>query len=176
MERVDDTGEAGEPNLVPTDAREIAHQLALRTVLKRASGLSLASVGGAVIALPTSFVVARWLGPNDYGRAQFVLLVYFYAHYAFASITAHATAMYLPFLAVILAAGAPPFAAALLLAYCSNLMAGLTHYGTTPGPIYFGAGYVRQQTWWWLGFVASVPNIVIWATVGFLWWKLLGWW
>ena len=72
--------------------------------------------------------------------------------------------------------GAPPFAAALLLAYCSNLMAGLTHYGTTPGPIYFGAGYVRQQTWWWLGFVASVPNIVIWATVGFLWWKLLGWW
>lgn len=105
-----------------------------------------------------------------------LLLVYFYAHYAFASITAHATAMYTPFLVVILAAGAPPFAAALLLAYCSNLMAGLTHYGTTPGPIYFGAGYVRQQTWWWLGFLASAPNILIWATVGFLWWKLLGWW
>src|SRR5437763_9475233 len=116
------------------------------------------------------------VGWSWWGALLILLLVYFYAHYGFASITAHATAMYLPFLAVILAAGAPPFAAALLLAYCSNLMAGLTHYGTTPGPIYFGAGYVRQQTWWWLGFVASVPNIVIWATVGFLWWKMLGWW
>jgi DASS family divalent anion:Na+ symporter len=115
-------------------------------------------------------------GWSWWGALLILLLIYFYAHYGFASITAHATAMYLPFLAVILAAGAPPFAAALLLAYTSNLMAGLTHYGTTPGPIYFGAGYVRQQTWWWLGFLASVPNIAIWATVGFLWWKLLGWW
>ncbi|HXG94061.1 MAG TPA: DASS family sodium-coupled anion symporter [Blastocatellia bacterium] len=105
-----------------------------------------------------------------------LLLIYFYAHYGFASITAHATAMYVPFLVVILAAGAPPVLAALLLAYTSNLMAGLTHYGTTPGPIYFGAGYVRQQTWWRLGLIASAPNILIWAAIGFAWWKLLGWW
>jgi DASS family divalent anion:Na+ symporter len=105
-----------------------------------------------------------------------LLLIYFYAHYGFASITAHATAMYAPFLAVIIAAGAPPLASAVLLAYSSNLMASLTHYGTTPGPIYFGAGYVRQQTWWRLGLIASIPNILIWVFVGFLWWKILGWW
>ncbi len=105
-----------------------------------------------------------------------LLLIYFYAHYGFASITAHATAMYTPFLVVILAAGAPAYVAVLLLAYCSNLMASLTHYGTTPGPIYFGAGYVKQQTWWRLGLIASVPNILVWATIGLLWWKLLGWW
>ncbi len=105
-----------------------------------------------------------------------LLLIYFYAHYGFASITAHATAMYAPFLAVIIAAGAPPLASAVLLAYSSNLMAGITHYGTTPGPIYFGAGYVRQQTWWRLGLIASIPNILIWVFVGFLWWKILGWW
>ncbi len=105
-----------------------------------------------------------------------LLLIYFYAHYGFASITAHATAMYTPFLIVILAAGAPPFLAVALLAYCSNLMAGLTHYGTTPGPIYFGAGYVKQQTWWRLGLIASVPNILIWIAIGFAWWKLLGFW
>lgn len=105
-----------------------------------------------------------------------LLLVYFYAHYGFASITAHSTAMYIPFLVVILAAGAPPYLAVLSLAYFSNLDASLTHYGTTPGPIYFGAGYVKQQTWWRLGLVASVPNIVIWVAVGFLWWKALGFW
>jgi DASS family divalent anion:Na+ symporter len=105
-----------------------------------------------------------------------LLLVYFYAHYGFASITAHATAMYTPFLVVILAAGAPPFLAVAMLAYGSNLMAGLTQYGTTPGPIYFGAGYVKQQTWWRLGLLASVPNILIWLAIGFAWWKVLGFW
>lgn len=105
-----------------------------------------------------------------------LLLIYFYAHYAFASITAHATAMYIPFLVVIVASGAPPALAVLSLAYFSNLNASLTHYGTTPAPIYFGAGYVRQRTWWWLGLIVSVPNILIWTAIGFGWWKLLRWW
>jgi DASS family divalent anion:Na+ symporter len=105
-----------------------------------------------------------------------LLLIYFYAHYGFASITAHATAMYTPFLIVIIAAGAPPYLAVVLLAYSSNLMAGLTHYGTTPAPIYFGAGYLKQRTWWRLGLIASIPNILIWVAVGCAWWKILGWW
>ena len=79
-----------------------------------------------------------------------LLFVYFYAHYGFASITAHATAMYIPFVTVIMAAGAPPYLAVLSLAYFSNLDASLTHYGTTPAPIYFGAGYVTQRRWWWM--------------------------
>jgi DASS family divalent anion:Na+ symporter len=105
-----------------------------------------------------------------------LLLVYFYAHYGFASITAHVTAMYIPFLVVITAAGAPPVLTVLMLAYFSNLSASLTHYGTTPAPIWFGAGYVKQRTWWGLGFVVSVTNILIWTVFGLLWWKVLGWW
>lgn len=112
-----------------------------------------------------------------WGAALAVLaLIYFYAHYGFASITAHASAMYVPFLIVVLASGAPPYLAVLVLAYFSNLSAGLTHYGTTPGPIFFGTGYVKQQTWWKYGLIASVPNILIWTIVGLAWWKLLGWW
>jgi DASS family divalent anion:Na+ symporter len=105
-----------------------------------------------------------------------LLLVYFYAHYAFASITSQVTSMYVPFLIVLLAAGAPLYPAVLLLAYFSNLAASLTHYGTTPAPILFGAGYVRLGTWWKLGLFASFPNIVIWVFVGLAWWKLLGLW
>ncbi len=112
-----------------------------------------------------------------WGAALAVLaLIYFYAHYGFASITAHASAMYIPFLVVVITAGAPPYLAVLVLAAFSNLSAGLTHYGTTPGPIFFGTGYVKQQTWWKYGLIASVPNILIWTVVGLLWWKLLGWW
>lgn len=105
-----------------------------------------------------------------------LLLVYFYSHYGFASITAHATAMFIPFLAVLIAAGTPPLLAALFLAAFSNLSASLTHYGTTPAPIYFGANYVSQRDWWRLGFAASLATISIWSVLGLGWWKLLGFW
>jgi DASS family divalent anion:Na+ symporter len=84
--------------------------------------------------------------------------------------------MFIPFLAVTLAVGAPVGLAVLVLTYLSNLSAGLTHYGTTPGPIYFGLGYVTQRNWWTIGFFASLINIAIWSVIGPIWWKLLGWW
>ena len=115
-------------------------------------------------------------GWNWWMALALLLLVYFYAHYAFASITAHATAMYIPFVTVIIAAGAPPYLAVLSLAYFSNLSASLTHYGTTPAPIYFGAGYVTQRMWWRIGLIASLITIPIWAIFGFAWWKLLKLW
>jgi divalent anion:Na+ symporter, DASS family len=101
---------------------------------------------------------------------------YLYLHYGFASMTAHVTALYPGFLAAALAAGAPPLLAAFLLAYFSNLDAALTHYGTGSAPIFFGAGYVTQGTWWRVGFAVSLVNLVIWLGAGMLWWKLLGWW
>ncbi|MBX9927687.1 MAG: anion permease [Gemmatimonadaceae bacterium] len=105
-----------------------------------------------------------------------LVVVYCYAHYGFASITAHATAMYIPFLAVLLTLGAPPLLSALLLAYTSNLGAALTHYGTTIGPIYFGADYISQRDWWRMGLRVSMVTVALWGTVGVLWWRILGWW
>lgn len=105
-----------------------------------------------------------------------LVLIFFYAHYAFASITAHVMAMFVPFLLVTVAIGAPAGLTVLLLTYFANLSAGLTHYGTTPAPIYFGLGYVTQKRWWSAGAIASVINIAVWSTVGVVWWKLLGWW
>ena len=104
------------------------------------------------------------------------LLIYFYAHYAFASITAHMLAMYPPFLAVLAVKGAPLGLVAFAFATFTNFSAGLTHYGTTPSPMFFAHGYVSKAMWWKAGFVSSVANILIWSTVGFGWWKLLGYW
>ena len=104
------------------------------------------------------------------------MLIYFYAHYGFASITAHATAMFTPFLVVVIAAGAPPLLAVLLLAYTSNLSACLTHYGTTPAPIYFGSRYITQRDWWTYGLIVSFVSIGVYGTIGLAWWKILGWW
>jgi len=105
-----------------------------------------------------------------------LLAVYMYAHYGFASLTAHITAMYAAFTAVAVAAGAPPMLAALAFAFLSNLCMSLTHYAAGPSPIFFNAGYVEQGTWWRLGFIVSVINLVIWAGLGSMWWKILGLW
>jgi divalent anion:Na+ symporter, DASS family len=135
------------------------------------------ALGEAGITRQFAEAAARFTAGWDWGAALAALLfVYFYSHYGFASITAHVAAMYTPFLVVILAAGAPPYLALLSLAYFSNLNASLTHFGTTPAPIYFGAGYVTQSTWWRLGLLASLANIPVWVMVGFTWWKILGLW
>ena len=105
-----------------------------------------------------------------------LVAAYLYIHYSFASMTAHIMALYPGFLGAALAGGVPPLLAALPLAYFSNLDAGLTHYGTGSAPVYFGAGYVGQGTWWRLGFLISLLNMVIWIGVGMLWWKLVGIW
>lgn len=118
-------------------------------------------------------VTSGWM----WGAALAVLiLIYFYAHYGFASITAHVTAMFTPFVVVAIAAGTPPLLAAATLAYASNLSAALTNYGTTTAPIYFGANYVTQRDWWRLGFFVSLGTLTIWTSVGLVWWKVLGWW
>ena len=105
-----------------------------------------------------------------------LVILYLYIHYSFASMTAHVTALYPAFLGAALASGVHPLLAALPLAYFSNLNAGITHYGTGSAPVYFGAGYVSQATWWKVGFLVSLVNLVLWLGVGLLWWKVLGWW
>jgi DASS family divalent anion:Na+ symporter len=103
-------------------------------------------------------------------------LIYFYSHYFFAGNTAQISSMYAAFLAVALGVGTPPLLAALVLAFFSNLFSSMTHYGTGPAPVLFGAGYVRLADWWKLGAAISVVNIVIWLGIGGLWWKLLRLW
>jgi divalent anion:Na+ symporter, DASS family len=105
-----------------------------------------------------------------------VCLLYFYSHYAFASMISHIGALFSPFAVVAIAAGAPPSLTILLLAYASCLCAGISHYGTGTAPVYFGANYVSIRDWWRLGGILSVTNIALWVLVGSLWWKILGLW
>jgi len=104
------------------------------------------------------------------------LVVYFYAHYAFASITAHMLAMFPPFVAVLAARGAPVGLSVLAFDCFANLAAGLTNYGTTPSPMYYAQNYTSLGQWWKVGLAASWINLLIWLLVGFTWWKLLGVW
>jgi DASS family divalent anion:Na+ symporter len=103
-----------------------------------------------------------------------VAVVYFYSHYLFASATAHISALYPLSLALLIAAGAPPFASAIALGALSSIYGCLTQYAIGSGPVMFGAGYVTQGEWWRIGFVMSVIYLAIWLLIGPLWWMLLG--
>ena len=105
-----------------------------------------------------------------------LVVIYTYSHYAFASLVAHVTAMFPAFFAALVAFGAPPLVAGMAFGVFSSLNAAITHYGTGPAPIVFGAGYVTQARWWRIGFVISLLHLAIWLPAGFLWWKAIGLW
>ena len=85
-------------------------------------------------------------------RLILLVIVFFAAHYMFASLTAHATAL----LPVFLVAGAampdmPTRPLALLLCYAIGLMGVLTPYATGPAPIFFASGFITRPAFWMLG-------------------------
>ena len=116
------------------------------------------------------------LGLPWWGVTILLCCVYFYAHYFFASTTAHITAMFGAFFAAGLGLGVPPMFLGLALAGASSLMMSITHYATGTAPIIFGSGYVSLGNWWKAGFIMSIVNLFIWSVVGSLWWKALGLW
>ncbi|MBI1724759.1 MAG: anion permease [Candidatus Tectomicrobia bacterium] len=54
------------------------------------------------------------------------------------------------------------------------MFSSMTHHGTGPAPMYFGPGYVTLATWWRLGLLISVVNIIVWLGAGGRWWKARG--
>lgn len=97
----------------------------------------------------------------------FVLLFYF-IHYMFASLTAHTTAL----LPVILAAaaavpGMPMKTLAILLCGTLGLMGILTPYATGPSPIYYGCGYISRRAYWTLATVFGLIFVAVYLGVGY---------
>ena len=139
-------------------------------VVRLGEGLSEFGITG-VLADWVSHVMAGWTWP---ALTVVVVLIYFYGHYAIASITTHFISLYPPFLSVLIAAGAPIPLVTYAMAFYTNLSASLTHYGTTPAPIVFAAGYVSHGDWWKTGLILSVINLTVWSVVGLIWWRYIG--
>jgi DASS family divalent anion:Na+ symporter len=115
-------------------------------------------------------------GQHNFVALIILALVYFYSHYFFASVTIHMTALFSSFFILFIKLGVPPFVAAMSLAMFSNLSGGLTHYTTTPAPLYFSSNYMTVSKWCRVGIIVSIVNLSIWLVIAPLWWKLLGWW
>lgn len=131
--------------------------------------------------------VTKWLG-NTIGNAieghlcesSWVLViiilctVYVYLHYFFASGNAHIAALFPVFLSVAIALGVPQMIAIFALVICTNYFGSITQFANARNPLLFAEGFVPVKTWWKVGFVCSVVNLIIVFTIGLLWWKMIG--
>ncbi len=117
-------------------------------------------------------------GMGWFAVAAVLLLVFVLSHYFFASTTAHISAMLLAFLTVGAQLLPPQYVMPFMLMMTagSAIMMTLTHYATGTSPIIFGSGYVSMGKWWGVGFVMAVVELLVFATVGSMWWKVLGFW
>ena len=94
--------------------------------------------------------------------------------YLFASSTAYIASMLPVFLTVGMAAGVNPVMFGLVL-LATNAFGGLvTHYGASPGPIIYSAGYNNLKDWWTAGAILAVLSWILLFVVGIPWWTFIG--
>ena len=63
-----------------------------------------------------------------------------------------------------------------LAIFLSIFSSGLTHFGLSSAPIFYSNSYLKVKTWWYSGFIISIMYIIIWITIGSIWWKIIGLW
>eukprot|EP00933_Yihiella_yeosuensis_P071976 TRINITY_DN80239_c0_g1_i1.p1 TRINITY_DN80239_c0_g1~~TRINITY_DN80239_c0_g1_i1.p1 ORF type:complete len:568 (+),score=106.73 TRINITY_DN80239_c0_g1_i1:68-1771(+) len=103
-----------------------------------------------------------------------ILTAYWGVHYLFASQVAHVSALFQPFLLMLVETGTPPVAAVFALAFASNLFATMTPYASAQSAVMFGGKYITTGEWYKVGFAFAVFYFVTWVTVGAAWWKIIG--
>jgi L-tartrate/succinate antiporter len=119
-------------------------------------------------------VGAHMTGFSPFVAMILLVLVFYFTHYLFASITAHVTAM----LPVMLAVGStipginmPQYA--LLLCLTLGIMGILTPFATGPSPVYYGSGYLPAKDYWKLGAIFGVLFIMVMMVVSLPWLALV---
>lgn len=114
------------------------------------------------------------LGAEPLTAVIALLVVYFFVHYFFASLTAHATALLTLFVATGAAIpGVNAVQLALLLCFSHGIMGILTPYGTGPSPIWYGAGYISSKAFWGLGALFGIVFIGTLVIVGIPWLRFI---
>ena len=109
-------------------------------------------------------------------KAILVLLVInFFSHYLFASVTAHVTAL----IPVLLAVGStiPDMNMqhlAMLLCLQLGIMGIITPYGSGPSPVYYGSGYLPSADYWRLGAIFGLIFFIVFMVTSVPWVLLRG--
>ncbi|MEN6566270.1 MAG: DASS family sodium-coupled anion symporter [Veillonellales bacterium] len=96
--------------------------------------------------------------------------------YLFASMGAFVTAFVPVAFTIGLAAKLPSEVLTYMVAACTAYGCALTHYGGALGPVLYGTGFVKQSTWWKIGGIYAVYNVLVYFVIGLPYWKIIGLW
>ncbi|MGI9275727.1 MAG: DASS family sodium-coupled anion symporter [Endozoicomonas sp.] len=122
------------------------------------SGFLSSSMGGAG---PTAFLLA-------------MMTFYLFTGYFFASATAKTVALAPVILGALVSLGVDPMMAVLSVAGITNVGCNLTTYSHARNPLLMGYGYHTDSEWMRIGLVISIVGMVVFMSVGMLWWKIIG--
>jgi L-tartrate/succinate antiporter len=115
-------------------------------------------------------VAGQLSGTSPGVAVAMLLLINFFGHYLFASVTAHVTAMIPVLLAVASTIpGVNMHTLALGLCLQLGLMGILTPYATGPSPVYYGSGYLPAADYWRLGAIFGVIFFAAFLAIGVPW-------
>lgn len=103
-----------------------------------------------------------------------IITSYWLIHYLFASQVAHVSALFQPFLVMLVETGTPKIPALFALAFVSNLFATLTPYASAQSAVLFAGHYITPVEWYKAGFVYMLAYYIEWLVVGAAWWRLIG--
>ena len=111
------------------------------------------------------------------GSSPFIILfgllaLFYFAHYFFASLTAHTTALMPIMLATGAAAGLDIRLLGMVLAGSLGIMGVLTPYGTGPSPVYYNTGYIERKTFWIFGSVYGFIFFAVYAVFALSWFPI----
>ena len=104
-----------------------------------------------------------------------LLIINFFSHYLFASVTAHVTAL----IPVLLAVGStiPGMNMqhlAMLLCLQLGIMGIITPYGSGPSPVYYGSGFLPSADYWRLGAIFGLIFFIVFMATSVPWVLLRG--
>ena len=119
-------------------------------------------------------VGAHMSGFSPFAAMLVLVLVFYFTHYLFASVTAHVTAMLPVMLAVgMTIPGIDMRQFALLLCLTLGIMGVLTPYATGPSPVYYGSGFLPAKDYWRLGALFGVLFMAAFLVMTVPWLALL---
>jgi L-tartrate/succinate antiporter len=117
---------------------------------------------------------AQMGGFSPFTAMILLVLVFYFTHYLFASITAHVTAMLPVMLAVgMTIPGINIQEFTLLLCLTLGIMGVLTPFATGPSPVYYGSGYLPAKDYWRLGAIFGALFIAVMLITAVPWLALI---
>jgi L-tartrate/succinate antiporter len=147
----------------------VANKQAWNTLAWFATLVALAD-GLARVGFVKWFAAAVAAHMNGFSPTLAMILlvaVFFFTHYLFASITAHATALLPVMLAVgTTIPGLDMTLFSMMLVLTLGIMGILTPYATGPSPVYYGSGYIASRDYWRLGLIFGVIFLAALLVVG----------